>query len=433
MLDFRLVRMDLRERETLLRIAPHLVKPLFFLLPFRDRGWLYRQRLRAGMILYDALSFDKSLPPYRFFPAAETLRAEPELDPRGIGGAAGYWDAQVNSPERLALENILDARARGAVALNYAEVTGALHHGGAVVGLRVRDTLEGGEAEVRARVVVNATGPWFDRVAARLAPPQPPRLVRTTKGIHLACAPVSRNANVLFAQDGRLFFVIPWLGYSWVCTTDTDYTGDPADVRATPDDAAYLLRSAGVYFPALLRGNVYWTNAGVRALVTRAGDESSISRQHRIETPIAGLVSVLGGKITGYRAIAEDAVDAVCRLLGHPRRAQTAQAPLPGATAAAPKDPLDELYGARAEKARALAPGDDLAAQARFAARREQCARLSDFLLRRTVLGFAPDQGLSAADRAAAILAEELGWSAARCHEEIAAYREWARENASTP
>lgn len=446
MLDFRLVRMDLRERETLLRIAPHLVKPLEFLVPIYSRSAWYRTRLRAGMVLYDALSFDKSLPHHRFLSAGEMHRAEPQIETRGLQGAASYWDAQVNSPERLCLENVLDARARGAVALNYTEVTGAIHEGGRVVGVKVRDTLQGGEAELRARVVVNASGPWFDRLAARLAPPHTRRLIRTTKGVHLACAPVSRHATVLFArEDGRLFFVIPWMGYSWVGTTDTDFTEDPATARATPEDARYLLDSAGAHFPGLRDGEVYWSNAGVRALVTRPGDESSVSRLHGIGTEIPGLVSVLGGKITGYRAIAEDAVDAVCRELKHNRRASTAATPLPGATSAVAADHLDTLYGARAPEVRRLieerpALGErlapeypDLAAQVVFAVRQEQCARLSDFLLRRTVMGFSRDQGMAAVDRTAALLAAELGWSAARVTEECEAYRRWVQESRVGP
>ena len=403
MLDFRLVRMDLRERETLLRIAPHLVKPLPFLVPFFDRSLFYRAKMRAGMLLYDALSFDKSLPRHRILTAAETRRAEPQLEGKGLQGAALYYDAQVDSPERLALENVLDARAHGAVALNYVEVTAP-----SPGGLHVRDTLEGGEAEVRGRVVVNASGPWFDRVARRLGP-HPRPLVRTTKGTHLACPPAASHANVLFSPiDRRLFFVIPWLGYAWVGTTDTDYAGDPGDARATPDDAAYLLRSARAYFPQL--GRPYWSNAGVRALVTRKGSESSVSRLHRVRTG-PGTVEVLGGKITGYRAIAEEVTDAVCRQLGALRRSSTAEAPLPGG-------PVGDRPHER-----------DLTGEVTHAVRMEQCLRLSDFFLRRTLRGFAPDQGLPELERAAELLAAELGWSTARKQEEAEAYRTWVRES----
>jgi glycerol-3-phosphate dehydrogenase len=412
MLDFALVRMDLTERETLLRIAPHLVKPLEFLLPFYNRGWLERSRLKAGLMLYDLLSGrHRKMPGHRMYSAAQTLRIEPALCRTGLQGAAGYWDAQVDSPERLAIENVLDARAHGAVTMNYAEVVRAASPTGPLDGLVVRDALHGAERELRARVIVNAAGPWFEGVARRLVPAAARGRIRTTKGIHLAADPLARRAVVLFSHtDGRLFFVIPWLGYSWIGTTDTDYAGDPADARATPDDARYLLHAASAFFPALAPDALHWSNAGVRSLVMRPGSESSVSRLHRIETDeTRGLVSVLGGKITGYRAIAEQATAAVCRLLRHSAPCTTAERPLPGA-AAGNNPPL------------ASATFD---AQVVRAVRHEQCVRLSDFFLRRTTLGFARDQGESHISEAVSVIQRELGWSAARADSEAAAYRRW--------
>ena len=405
MLDFALVRMDLRERETLLRIAPHLVKPLEFFLPFYEGAGSGPSpfELRMGMVLYDALSFDKSLPNHRRLSAAETLAEEPGLLASGLKGAVAYFDGQVNSPERLAMENIVDARAHGAVTLNYAEVTGAARGG-----VRVRDLLDGDETEVRARVVVNASGPWFDRLAARLEP-HPRPLIRTTKGVHLACPAVNRHALALISPvDGRLFFVIPWLGYSWIGTTDTDFREDPGEARATEADVDYLVRSAAGYFPQMRKAEVYWTIAGVRALVMKGGKESSISRRHRIVSE-PGLVSVLGGKITGFRAIAEDAVDAVCRQLGVREACRTADEPLPGARSVMAGDGhLQALYGSRAAEVLRLAESDprlgerlgpeypDIAAQVVFAVREEQCVRAEDFIFRRTMLGFSRDQGRGA-------------------------------------
>ncbi len=434
--DFRLVRMDLRERERLLRNASHLVKPLEFLVPIYGESWFHRARLRAGMALYDLLSYDKSLPNHRMLSAAEVARAEPELRREGLQGAALYYDAQVNSPERLTLENILDARAHGAAALNYVEATGALESDGAIGGLKVRCAITGEEAEVTAKLVVNASGPWFERVAARLAP-EPKRLVRTTKGIHLACDPVSNKALVLFSKvDQRLFFVVPWLGYSWVGTTDTDYEGDPGAVRATREDVEYLVRSTRPFFPKLGTGAIHWTNAGVRALVMEEGSESSVSRMHRVTARRPGLVSVLGGKITGYRAIAEEVCDVMARKLGTDRKAQTADEPLPGARAKpSGTEPLDSLYGCRADDVRRLAQEDsalsmplapnypDIAAQVLFAVREEQCERVADFMLRRSLLGFTQDQGRNAVGRVAALMAAEHGWSAARRLEEISRYQ----------
>ena len=454
LLDFRLVRLDLRERETLLRIAPHLVKPLRFIVPFYEGGRAGRAKMRLGMLLYDLLSFDKSLPRHSVLNAAEVRAAEPGLRADGLRGAVAYYDAQARSPERLCLENLIDAREHGAHVSNYAEVTGALRSGGTVNGVRVRDALgaTGEEVEVKGRVVVNASGPWFDRVARNLTPQAGPR-IRATKGIHIACPPLSRHALVLFSKlDGRLFFVIPWLGYSWIGTTDTDYREDPGAAHASAADVDYLTGSVKEFVPDVDSAPVYFSNAGVRALVMEEGSESSVSRMHRVSdgerTGAPGLVSVLGGKLTGYRAIAEEVVDVVCSKLGVKTRCRTAATPLPGArpapAGAAALPPVDEetaahlsgLYGSRASEVIRLAASDarlrerlapgypDIAAQVVHAVRSEQCLRLSDFILRRTALGFSHDQGRGAAGRVAALLAGELGWTPEREAAEARAFAE---------
>jgi glycerol-3-phosphate dehydrogenase len=442
MLDFRLVRLDLRERETLLRIAPHLVRPLEFMIPFYAAQRVSPLKLRVGLALYDALSYDKSLPSRRWLGREAARAADPALDRPGLRGAAAYHDARVDLPERLALENVLEAVERGAQAFNYCEAVTAA--GGRT--LRVRDALDGEEAEVHARVVVNATGAWFERAAAALTGRTPGR-IRTTKGIHIVVRPLTNRALVLYSQvDGRLLFAIPRAGLTWIGTTDTDYDGDPAAARATPADVDYLIASVQHAFPGLRADDVLYTTAGVRALVRQPGRESSVSRMHKVTVgePVAppGVISVLGGKITGYRAIAEEVTDAVCERLGlgHAPSA-TAATPLPGARPAADGDGatapphLYDLYGARAAQverlartgdglARPLAPGyPDIAAQVVYSVRTEHCVRLSDFLRRRTLLGASDDQGVRAAEAAAALMAGELGWPPARTAEEIAAYR----------
>jgi glycerol-3-phosphate dehydrogenase len=445
MLDFRLVRLDLRERETLLRIAPHLVRPLEFLIPFFWKDWLSPLKLRVGLALYDALSFDKTLPSRRWLRAAVAQDADAALRRPDVQGAAAYHDARVDSPERLALENVLEAAERGARVFNYCEVVTSTADAKV---LHVRDTLEASEAQVSARVVVNATGAWFERASAALTGRVPGR-VRTTKGIHIVVPPVTNNALVLYsAIDGRLLFAIPRNGLTWIGTTDTDYDGDPADARATRADVEYLVRSVSAIFPSLGVKDVLYTTAGVRALVRRSGRESSVSRMHKVieGEPVAppGVISVLGGKITGYRAIAEEVTDAVCRRLGvRDRPSTTATTPLPGArgahsdTAGATGAPahLYDLYGTRAAAVvalahstaglnRALSPRyPDIAAQVAFSVRTEHCVRLSDFLRRRTLLGASADQGWDAAAPVADVMAAELGWPRARVAEEIEMYR----------
>lgn len=461
MLDFRLVRMDLRERETLLRIAPHLVKPLEFMMPFYRSRLFYRWKIKIGMTLYDLLSYDKSLPRHRFLAPEELTKTEPNLRQQGLQGAAVYFDAQVNSPERLCLENIIDAREHGARTFNYAEVTEALRTGKAIEGVRVRDflSLDRAEVGVKSRIVINASGAWFDHVARGLTnrtssatPSQ--SLIRTTKGVHITCPPLNKRAFVIFSTvDGRLMFVIPWLGYSLIGTTDTDFTADPATAHATAADVDYMLRSVKEYFPALDTSQIYFSNAGVRALVKEEGSESSVSRRHRVtegrQPDAEDLISVLGGKITGYRAIAEEVIDAVCRKLNINAPCLTARNPLPGARGAMKLldvsdarlksetlDHLFHLYGSRASEVIQLAASGeplreplsfeapDIAAQVIFAARTEQCSRLVDFLLRRTLLGFSKDQGQSAAACAASLLAQELSWSPARLDAEMSLYHD---------
>jgi glycerol-3-phosphate dehydrogenase len=458
MLDFRLVRLDLRERETLLRIAPHLVKPLEFLIPFFKRAKATALKMRVGLALYDALSYDKSLPSRRWLTSAAARAADPALARTAATGAAAYHDARVDSPERLALENVLDAERHHGVALNYCEVRSITPRDGASI-LRVRDvTTPGGadEGEINARVVVNATGAWLELVGETLTG-QRPGVIRLTKGVHLVCRPVTEHALVLFSPiDRRLFFAIPRAGLTWIGTTDTDFSGDPAMARAERSDVDYLLRSVQHVFPSLSRGDVLHTTAGVRALVKAGGSESSVSRMHRIAAgpPAgpAGVISVLGGKITGYRAIAEDVTDAVCEQLGaRDRRCSTADRPLPGGapapatSVALPQRPeaqaaLADLYGSRLDELAALVGADpqlgaplspryhDIGAQVVLAVRAEHCVHLSDFMRRRTLLGATADQGWDAAARAAALMRAELGWSAGREAEELAAYRreiEW--------
>ncbi len=449
MLDFRLVRLDLRERETLLRIAPHLVQPLEFLIPFFAGAPVSPWKLRLGLMLYDALSFDRSLPAHRTLDAGQARRLERALSHSDVRGAAAYYDARVDLPGRLALENVLDAEAHGAAALNYCDVLSTELKNGVASGVVVRDTLDGHEAHIGARIVVNATGPWWEHVAAAQTGRRRGR-VRTTKGVHIVCPPLTNQALVLFSDvDRRLMFAIPRGGQTWIGTTDTDFDDNPAGVRGTRSDVEYLLASVRTLFPGLTRADVLYTTAGVRALVTQGGRASAVSRMHKVveNEPVPGVISVLGGKITGYRAIAEEVTDAVCKRAGLRRRCSTADMPLPGARDSASQPGstalsagelpafLRSIYGSRtpevlaltgstADLTRPLSPRyPDIAAQVIFAVRAERCLRVSDFIRRRTSLGASSDQGWDAAPRVAALMAAELGWSPQQLAAELDAYR----------
>jgi glycerol-3-phosphate dehydrogenase len=308
--------------------------------------------------------------------------------------------------------------------------------------------------------------------------------VRRTKGIHFTAPATVNNAIVLFAEDNRLFFVIPWMGYAWVGTTDTDFNEELESVRATRDDVEYLLDTVREIFPKSDWDTIYFTNAGVRALVRKgkAGDkdESAVSRKHALvdhgthgDNP--GLVSVVGGKITGYRGIAEDAVDLAAKKLGLNAESTTAKEALPGGATGKIEEftaqfqvkaaksgvtaeqaaHLVNIYGSRAVEVLALVEADPalaapihpayptILAQLRFAVEQEQCLTLSDFMMRRTDLYFKPDQGRQAAPTVSEELAKLLGWSEERRHLEEATYaqelawtQEWKEQpskTASTP
>lgn len=458
--EFGLVRENLRERESLLRIAPHLVFPLPLLVPVYQRSRYQRVRLRAGMLLYDLLSRRKSLPKREWLDRDELLALEPGLARDGLRGAWRFYDAFCPLVERLVVENVIDAREHGAVTANHARAERWLREGARVSGALVRDLLSGATLEVRARETVNATGAWLDLTTAEVRRTRGP-LLRLTKGVHLATAPGTRHAYLLFApRDARPFFVIPWLGSSLLGTTDTDYAGHPDAVGADERDIAYLVAAAKHTFPGAPFDQVRFTYAGLRALVRKTGvPEGKVPREHELvdharADGVAGIVSILGGKLTGYRAIAEEAVDLVTRRLARKARCETALRPLPGAvpdrdalvarldaearSLGLARDQLERLvriYGARAARllarvardrrlAERLAPGSAAArVEAYHAALDEDAATLADLLLRRTALGLEPDRGLGVAAGAADALAQALGWDRARGEAELESYR----------
>jgi glycerol-3-phosphate dehydrogenase len=429
--DFGLVRSDMRERETLLRIAPHLVFPLAFLLPLYRPTPFYRLKLRIGMFLYDLLSLDKSLPKRRRLGRADALAAEPNLDPEGLSGAWRFYDAQVPFVERLVVENAVDAAAHGALVLNHARATGYLRDadGIRVVGARVTDQVGGREIEVRARYTVNATGPWLDQTVASLGRDGKP-LLRLTKGTHLVIPRATEQAHVLFAKrDGRLFFVLPWNGYTMVGTTDTDYSGDPADAEASEDDVEYLRSEAARAFPRASLDRIHFTWAGVRALVRVEGvTEGEVSRKHALldherADAVPGVLSVIGGKITAYRLIAAEVTDLVARRLGSDERSTTAQRPLPGAGEAEGGSVEAIVAGDPALAGPVCEHSPTTRAEVVRAVRDEWAVTIGDVLLRRTAIGLAACQGLDRLDDVADLIARTARWDDARRAAEIAAYK----------
>src|SRR5438128_1359910 len=335
--DFGLVRESLRERETLRRLAPHLVRPLPFLVPIYRDSSRSLIKVRIGLKLYDWLAPGRTRERYRVLPPIDALSLEPAIRAGDLRGAGYYFDDLLVFPERLCLENVLSACRLGAQAFNYAQVAEIVRSPKcAISGVRVRDLLTGRVATLGARIVVNATGPWVDelRAAARVSE-RGPRILRRTKGIHCLLPRLTERALYHSTGDDRMIFVIPWRDFSLVGTTDTDFDGDLDRVYATGDEVRYLLSEVrqAVPDPRVVFDEVLYTYAGVRPLSFEEGNRASdVSRAHKIVEETDGqLLSITGTKLTCFRSLAEQLGDRVTRALGRRAHGRTAALTLDGA------------------------------------------------------------------------------------------------------
>jgi glycerol-3-phosphate dehydrogenase len=454
--ELRLVRTALAGRERLRRLtAPHLVKPLRFFFPlYRGRG-PGRIALGAGLWLYDLFARTPPAERHRTVNRAGALAAEPMLNPQALVGGAFYHDAG-GDDARLTIENALDAAYHGGAITNYVELERFMRAEGRIVAAEVRDRLDATRLELRARVFINAAGPWIDDVR-RLDDPAAPPSVRLTKGVHLVIdrerLPL-REAMVLGDAHDRIVFVIPHGEVVLVGTTDTDFDGDRERVAAERSDVDYLLDVVLQSLPEakLAAADVVASFAGLRALApARHGRApSAVSREEVIVESASGLISVAGGKLTTHREIAERIVDRAASILGRGTgRSPTLDTPLPGArpakieNAAAAAQVLAALsadlqeamaarYGTRAvvaaslaigspELGRPLVPGCPVAAaEVIYAIRYEMAASVADFIHRRTGLSWRhPRYASTAAAAAARLMAGELGWDRAREQTEL--------------
>jgi len=461
--EIPLVFESLRERITLRHIAPHLVRPLRICIPVYAGAKRGPLTIRLGMIAYDLLSVGKSVPGHEMLGRDEILAVDPGLRAEGLRAAARYYDAQVAFVERLVLENLLAARSAGADVRTHCRVSRLDIDGGRVRGLAVRDMLTGATSTVEANVIVNAAGPWVDAVLASAGRPLPP-LIGGTKGSHIVVGPFAGAPGDAYyaeaAEDNRPFFIIPWNGQYLIGTTDIRYDGSLDKIRASGTEVDYLLRETNRVFPAahLERRHIHYAYAGVRPLPYRErGPESAITRRHiiRDNRELAdGLVSVIGGKLTTYRNLAEQVVDRVGKVLG--RRlpeCRTAGTLLPGAyriddarAALAAREKLSasaasrllDLYGGRVLELLALADsesslstsldeaGNVLAAEVVFAIRTEWARTLEDIVYRRLMTGLDADQGRPLYEKVAAIAAGEFGWDVADRHAALAKLRAYS-------
>jgi glycerol-3-phosphate dehydrogenase len=329
----RLVYEALHERRLLLHNAPHLVQPLRFVIPFyrgtRVRPWQWR----TGLTVYDLLAGRSRIHRSNLISLSRLRREFPGLRTAGLEGGTTYFDAQMDDA-RLCLEVVRTAVAHGAQAANYLEAVAFETKAGPIIGVRALDRVGGNELLIRAKQVLNATGPWVDEVCRLAGDAGEPRL-QPTKGVHLV-APDRGLASaflLLHPTDGRVFFVIPWMGKTLIGTTDTAYHDRPDSIAVTDADLDYLLTGYNHYFQKpLQRSELLSQFAGVRPLVrSRAENPSSRSREFQFSWSPSGLLSVAGGKYTTYRAMAENIVDAVSARLQKRRACGTRQLRLAGA------------------------------------------------------------------------------------------------------
>jgi glycerol-3-phosphate dehydrogenase len=464
--ELGLVRESLKERERLLHVAPHLVKPLPMLIPIYEQARRGKLTIRAGMIAYDLLSFDKTLPPHRTLSHEEALARAPGLSAESLRGAFIYYDAQVEYAERLVLENALSASVHGALVLTYARVDKFIVENDCVRGVEFTDVLSGSAYAARSLMTVNVSGPWVDEVltgAHRLTD----RLICGTKGSHLVVDEFAgAPADALYVealQDGRPFFIIPWNRAYLIGTTDLPFDGNPDDARADEAEIDYLLKETNRVIPQarLTRDAIRYTYSGVRPLPCRtAGDPASITRRHFIRDhapALRGFISIVGGKLTTYRNLSEQTTDLLFKKLGRqPPVCRTADELLPGASVEDVASPggalkaenklpeniierLHGIYGARAKDVLELAisdaallqplsaESDAIGAEVVFSFRQEMAQTLTDCLMRRTLVGMNASVGLDVVEAAARVAQTYLGWDDERARREIAEYRDYVR------
>jgi glycerol-3-phosphate dehydrogenase len=463
--DFGLVHESLSERERLFRLAPHLVKPVPLMVPIyshnRRPGWL----VELGMITYDALSVRKTPPTHRFLTRKRTERRFGGASTVGLSGSVVFYDGQVEAAERLCVEIAVDAQAAGAIIATKMRVDAPLVQDGVVVGVRATDRLTGEQTEVRAPLVYNVAGAAIDRLITGDGIPSQPRLNGGTKGSHLIVDKFpGAPTDVIYYEsrlDGRLVLIIPWAGRYMIGTTDIRFDADPDDARCDIGEVDYLLGEVNELIPQakLTLDDVLYTFSGVRPLpYVPDKAESSVPRSHVLHDHAAnglpGLVTVVGGKLTTYRQLAEDAVDDAFKRLGRsapasPTRKRrfvgaqfidvpTLQTALRARTGLPDKQVkrLVDLYGSRAfhvwqlteqdpELAKVIHPSGVMAAELIFAVDEDLARSLTDVFARRVLLAFEPGHALESVDEAAAVLAAHLGWDKETVTAQIADYHEW--------
>jgi glycerol-3-phosphate dehydrogenase len=475
--DIGRMRESIRERRLMLRLAPHLVRPLPFVLPTYGHGLRGKEVMRVALALNDLVGWDRSagamssrrIPRGRVVEREEARRLIPGLDLPGLTGAAVWFDCQVANTERLAFALLHSAASAGAVCANYVEALDLMRRDGEVRGVEAADRLSGDRFEIQARAVVNTTGPWVDRLPRSAAGA---RRFHHSKAINLVTRQLLRghaagftvpaqfsDSDALIDKGSRVFFVVPWKQYSLIGTRHLAYRGGPDEFRITEEDVSSFLAEINAAWPAaeLGRGDVLAVLGGMLPEVPRAAsDEVQLLKHSQVydhsADGLAGLVSIVGVKWTTSRRGAELALDLVeARLRPGRRPSRPVEARLSGAMmddverfvshgSARRSDALSvesrrhvlESYGTDAsevllrvhERPTLGQPlgsrGPVIGAEVLHGVEREMAQHLDDVVLRRTALAAGGHPGSDALGRCADLMGAALCWTPERRREEIA-------------
>lgn len=402
-----LVREASREKRVIGHIAPHLAQPLAFIFPGRKGSSWVLWQLAIGVKVYDALCGMRNFGRSTVLGKKKTTEVLRGVSTQNLTGAVRYFDALTNDA-RLVMDTVRSAAQHGATVLNYTRLAAA-ERSGERWNCTLEDMETGATYELKSRTVVNATGPWSDKV------PHSNTSLRLTKGVHLV---IDRHRlpvpdAVVMAEGSRILFAIPWGERVILGTTDTDYQGALAEPTCDADDIQYVLDVTNSAFPQaqLKPSDLISSWAGLRPLVAdRNGNPSDISRRHEVRMNEPGWWDVTGGKLTTYRLMAEEAVNAIVKFVGAAKKkCETAQRPLldPSATSG--------ISG--------IVPPAVSEILVKHYCRNEWVRHLDDLMIRRTSWRHYRHDQLEVAGRAAKWMAVELGWDEAQTQAEIAAYR----------
>jgi len=439
-----------------MKLARHVVKPLSFVFPVFDGDPDGLCKLKLGLWVYDILCSFRNYRNHKGLSASDIQQWIPEIRQDGLQGGVQYY-AAITDDSRITLEVILDAYHHDAVPLNYVRASRVVMDGGKVSGFQVENLLDGETIEVKSSFVVVAAGPWTSKVlglADGLSPLTSKIKMRPTKGSHVVISkhrlPIDHAVVMLHPRDHRVMFALPWHNRTVLGTTDTGYKGDPGKVFASREDVDYLLTAANHYFPnaGLKPDDVISTWSGLRPLVDQedAKNESEVSREHSIVVDPSGIGVIAGGKLTTFRVMGKQMVDAIAPFLSDKKvpRSNIKKIPLPyshGAPESGEFETVAEhyaqdygitpeqarhilnVYGGAAELVLESAKGDRvllqpvikgipvLMCEVVYAVNYEMALHLEDFFMRRTPLFFLTREGLDLAfERVAGVMAQELDW-----------------------